>query len=88
VTDAELAQLQQQATAAAAPCGCTVDLLRAEYSQSDLQLGGERLRVVVMKRNTKGEVLTHEGSLRLERHDIIDAVEQLVRSAAAELARR
>jgi hypothetical protein len=41
-----------------------------------------------MKRNTKGEVLTHEGSLRLERHDIIDAVEQLVRSAAAELARR
>jgi len=84
----EFAELRQRALAAAEAYGCHAGVELADFLASDVQLGGIRLKVVVAKRSASGELLTRESNLRLERQDVATAVEEIVRAAATQLAKR
>ena len=88
MNEQELMTLRQRAMRAAEACGCHAGIEVADFLDSaDDPPGSLHLKIVVARRSASGELLSHESNVHLVTDDYGASVEQIVRQAAAELAK-
>ena len=84
----ELEALRQRAMRAAEAYGCHAGIEVVDFLDSaDDRPGSLHLKIVVVRRSTSGELLSHESNVLLVTDDYGASVEQIVRQRAAELAK-
>ena len=84
----QFAQLRLRAMAAAQMYGCEADIQEADDSLRDPRQAVVGLKVVVVRRSSSGELLSHEDNVRLPSERLAEDVATLVRDAAAKLPTR
>lgn len=87
VDEQELSALQQRAMRTAEAFGCEAGIEVTDFVASDPP-GSLRLKIVVVRRTRRGELLCHESSVVLITNEHAASVGQIVRDAAAKLAER
>ena len=87
VDEQELSVLQQRAMCTAEAFGCESGVEVMDFVASDPQ-GSLRLKIVVVRRTRRGELLCHESNVVLMTNEHAASVGQIVRDAAAKLAER
>jgi len=89
MNEQELIALRQRAMHAAEAYGCHAGIEIADFLESaDDPPGSLHLKIVVARRSASGELLSDESNVVLVTHDYGASVEQIVRQAAAALAKR
>lgn len=87
VGEEELSALQQCAMRTAVAFGCEAGIGVMDFVASDPP-GSLRLKIVVVRRTRRGELLCHESNVVLMTNEHAASVGQIVRDAAAKLAER
>lgn len=87
VDEQELSALQQRAMRTAEAFGCEAGVEVMDFVASDPP-GSLRLKIVVVRRARRGELLCHESNVVLMTNELAASVGQIVRDAAAKFAER
>lgn len=85
VGEQELSALQQRAMRTAQAFGCEAGIEVMDFVASDPP-GSLRLKIVVVRRTRKGELLCQETNVVLMTNEHVASVGQIVRDAAVQLA--
>jgi hypothetical protein len=83
----ELKELRVHANNVARPYGATTDLHEVELLPSDIQLGGVRLQLTVVK-HTATPPLTARDTFRVDRNDLRAVVAKKTKAMAQNIGRR